>query len=385
MKNDDFRQSRRKALGTMGAVAGAATFGAFGQSQDQSGGDPSLPDSLLPLYRLRSAQSGQLTTFDPDTKQKAFPIQPGERKVLARCDRPGIITRFWMTLSGWFWENWDLREEKWPDPTILKKLILRIYWDGNPFPSVEAPIGDFFGVGHCEFRHYLSKYLGMSSGGFYSYLPMPFNRVVIEVENMHDQIIPHLFLNANYTRYERLPPDTGRLHCMYNAGTNPGSEPLYIMKAKGRGHFVGCCLSMQSWLPNYLGYLEAPEYIFIDDDLREEKPSITGTGLEDYYNGGWYFRDGEFNAPLHGVPLKDALRSMITMYRFHEEDAIAFDRSLIFMFQSPRPAEQTREFKFSSTAYWYQDEAAELMFRLPAAERLVDWFRIRDSDHQSIP
>lgn len=385
MEKDNHKQSRRKALSTIGAFAGAATIGAFGTSREASVSNISQKGMGLPLYSIRSVQSGQLTTYNLKTRQKAIPIQPGEKKVLVRCDSPGMITRLWMTLSGWFWENWDMREEKWPDPTILKKMILRIYWDDNPFPSVEVPIGDFFGVGHCEYKHYVSKYLGMSSGGFYTYLPMPFNKVVIEVENLHDKTIPHVFLNANYTKYDRLPADAGRFHCMYNAGTNAGSEPLYIMKTRGKGHFVGCCLSMQSWLPNYLGYLEAPEYIYIDDDLREKEPSITGTGLEDYYNGGWYFRDGEFNAPLHGVPLKDALRSMITMYRFHEEDAIFFDRSLIFMFQSPRPPEQTREFKFSSTAYWYQNEATELLFKLPAADRLVDWFRVRDTDHQSIP
>ena len=344
-----------------------------------------LQKENTPLYTIRDAKSGQFTTFNLESKEKAFPIQPGETRVLVDYNSPGIITRLWFTFSGWFWENWDVREEKWPDATILKKLILRVYWDGNEFPSIEAPMGDFFGVGQCEYKHYVSKYLGMSSGGFYSYLPMPFNKVKIEVENLHDKTIPHVFLNANYTKYDELPDNAGRLHCMYNSGTNAGSEPLYIMKAKGKGHFVGCCLSMQSWLPNDLGYLEAPEYVYIDDDFKEESPTFAGTGLEDYFNGGWYFRDGEFNAPLHGVPLKDPLRSMITMYRFHEDDAIFFDKDLTFLFKTPRAPEHTREFKFSSTAYWYQDEATELLFRLPPKDELVDWYRIRDTDHQSIP
>lgn len=385
MKRKSLNQSRRRALGTLGALTGATLTTALGGGKIQSPRFDISAEGNMPLYAIRTARSGQLTTFNPTTKRKAFPIEPGERKIVVSRESPGIITRLWMTLSGWFWENWDLREEKWPDPTILKKLILRIYWDGNSHPSVEAPIGDFFGVGQCEYKHWMSKYLGMSSGGFYSYLPMPFRKVVIEVENLHDKVVPHVFLNANFTAYDYLPPDAGRLHCLYNAGTNAGSEPLYIMKTKGRGHFVGCCLSIQSWLPNYLGFLEAPEYAYIDDDFREESPSLVGTGLEDYYNGGWYFREGEFNAPLHGVALKDPLRSMITMYRFHEEDAIYFDRSFVFLFQSPRPPEHTREFKFSSTAYWYQEDSPKLLFTLPAADKLVDWYRVRDTDHQSIP
>lgn len=380
------RQSRRKALMTLGAIAGTSTLGVLGNNKYSKIEDQTAPvTEYLPLFSIRNTKSGQLTTFNSDSKQKAFPIQPGERKIIAQYNKPGIITRLWMTMSGWFWENWDVREEKWPDTSILKKLILRIYWDDNDFPSVEAPIGDFFGIGHCEFKHYVSKYLGMSSGGFYCYLPMPFNKVKIEVENLHDKSIPHLFLNANYTSYDVLPDNAGRLHCMYNAGTNAGSEPQYIIKTKGKGHFVGCCLSMQSWLPNYLGYLEAPEYIYIDYNFEQKVPSIVGTGLEDYFNGGWYFRDGEFNAPLHGVPLKDALRSMISMYRFHENDVICFDKSFVMMFQSPRPPEHTREYKFSSTAYWYQQKASELLFKLPHKDKLVDWYRIRDTDHQSIP
>lgn len=379
------RQSRRKAIFTLGAIAGTSTLGVVGNNLYSKNEDQILNKENLPLFSIRDMKSGQLTTFNNKTKQKAFPIQPGEKKILAQHDSPGIITRIWMTTSGWFWENWDVREEKWPDTTILKKLILRIYWDDNKFPSVEAPIGDFFGVGHCEYKHFVSKYLGMSSGGFYCYFPMPFNKVKIEVENLHDKSIPHVFLNANYTSYDVLPSDAGRFHCMYNSGTNAGSEPQYIMKTKGKGHFVGCCLSMQSWLPNYLGYLEAPEYIFIDDDFEEKNPSIVGTGLEDYFNGGWYFRDGEFNAPLHGVPLKDPLRSMISMYRFHESDAIYFDKCFTMLFQSPRPPEHTREFKFSSTAYWYQQSASELLYKLPSKDKLVDLYRIRDTDHQSIP
>jgi hypothetical protein len=379
------RQSRRKAIFTLGAIAGTSTLGVVGNNLYSKNEDQILNKENLPLFSIRDMKSGQLTTFNNKTKQKAFPIQPGEKKILVQHDSPGIITRIWMTTSGWFWENWDVREEKWPDTTILKKLILRIYWDDNKFPSVEAPIGDFFGVGHCEYKHFVSKYLGMSSGGFYCYFPMPFNKVKIEVENLHVKSIPHVFLNANYTSYDVLPSDAGRFHCMYNSGTNAGSEPQYIMKTKGKGHFVGCCLSMQSWLPNYLGYLEAPEYIFIDDDFEEKNPSIVGTGLEDYFNGGWYFRDGEFNAPLHGVPLKDPLRSMISMYRFHESDAIYFDKSFTMLFQSPRPPEHTREFKFSSTAYWYQQSASELLYKLPSKDKLVDLYRIRDTDHQSIP
>ena len=66
-----------------------------------------------------------------------------------------------------------------------------------------------------------------------------------------------------------------------------------------------------------------PSFIYIDTEDKSV-PTIVGSGLEDYFNGGWYFREGEFCGELHGVPIKDPLRSMVSMYRYHEQDAILF-------------------------------------------------------------
>lgn len=380
---DKSKITRRKAIASLAALSAVpASAGVAALSRDNTS-EQQPPESRFPLegrpmYEITGGTSRQFTTFDLDTKEKAIEVKPGEKKILVDHNQPGIITRFWMTVSGWFWRHWEPNQSS--DQTILKKLIFRIYWDGNPYPSVEAPIGDFFGVGLCEYKHYMSKYLGMSSGGLYSYFPMPFNQVRIEVENLHEKQNSFVFLNANYEPLPSLPVNTGRFHCAYSAGTKEGQEPLPVFETKGKGHFVGCCLSMQCEQPNYLGYLEAPEYIYIDNDGAE--PTIVGTGLEDYFNGGWYFRDGEFHGPLHGVPVKDALRSMIAMYRFHEEDAIHFNQSIKMAFINHRPS---LPFKYSSTAYWYQEEAVTVPYPLPEKDKLVDWYRIRDRDHQAIP
>lgn len=362
--------TRRKAVASLATLTAApAAAGIMGTAMDEG---------INSMFEVTDGVSRQFTTFDFATKEKAIEIKPGEKKILVAYDKPGIISRFWMTVSGWFWRYWEPDQSS--DQTILKTLILRIYWDGNDYPSVEAPVGDFFGVGLCEFTHYMSKYLGMSSGGFYSYFPMPFSKILIEVENMHDKQNSFVFMNANYESLRELPPSAGRFHCAYHSGTREGQEELEVFETKGKGHFVGCCLSMQSEQPNYLAYLEAPEYFYIDND--GSTPTIMGTGLEDYFNGGWYFRDGEFYGPLHGVPLKDALRSMISMYRFHESDAIRFSRSIKMSFINHRPS---LPFKFSSTAYWYQNSAVKLPYGLPDKDKLVDWYKIRDTDHQSIP
>jgi hypothetical protein len=140
---------------------------------------------------------------------------------------------------------------------------------------------------------------------------------------------------------------------------------------------------MQGEPLNYFRYLESPEYIWIDDD--GETPRIVGTGLEDYFNGGWYFREGEFIGPLHGVPLKDPLRSMVTMYRFHTADAIRFDRRIRMAFINPRPITELHPYWYSSVAYWYGQSPAPPLPPLPSHEETVCMYRTRDRDHQAVP
>jgi hypothetical protein len=334
------------------------------------------------LSELRSGRSRQFTTFDPASKRKTIAAKPGETIVLAASGKPGVISRMWMTFPGWFWRHWDAEAAN--DPSILKKLILRIYWDGQPYPSVESPVGDFFGVGHCEYRHFMSKYIGMSSGGFYSFFPMPYRSLRIELMNLHDSLPIDVFFNANYEELDELPATEGRFHCQFRTARLEGPDSLHIMDANGRGHYVGCSLSMQGQPMNYLSYLEAPEYMYIDTGDRE-KPTIVGTGLEDYFNGGWYFRDGEFAGALHGVPLKDTLRSMISMYRFHESDAVAFDKSLSISFINPWDAGHLKPYWYASTAYWYQEHTMPLLHKLPGVDQLMSMYRTRDVDHQSYP
>ncbi|GAI02435.1 unnamed protein product, partial [marine sediment metagenome] len=81
----------------------------------------------------------------------ALAIQVGEIFELANIDGPGIIRHIWMTFSNRTPEN-------------LRGYIIRIFWDGLENPSVESPIGDFFGLMHGRVGHYSTPYLGVSEG-----------------------------------------------------------------------------------------------------------------------------------------------------------------------------------------------------------------------------
>jgi len=327
--------------------------------------------------------SKQFTSFNPNTNQKTVNIPPNESRILVDSHETGIVSRVWFTFPGWFWRHWD--EAAPVDPKVLRMTILKIYFDGSPFPSIEAPIGDFFGIGHCEYRHYTSKYLGMSSGGFYCYLPMPFDKGFrVEIENRHPEHDVEIFFNINAQILDKLDSNATRLHCAYNSGLNNGTEPLEILNTTGNGHFVGCALSIQGEPMNYLSFLEAPEYIWIDD-ASEVAPTIIGTGMEDYFNGGWYFRNDEFYCDTHGVPLRDTLRSMVSMYRFHEADRINFNKNIRMAFINPWESKRLKPFIFSSTSYYYLQAAQQSCYRLPDTAQLTKVYRIRDVDFQSVP
>jgi hypothetical protein len=139
---------------------------------------------------------------------------------------------------------------------------------------------------------------------------------------------------------------------------------------------------MQAEQHTYLAYLEAPEYIYIDDMT---KPRIIGTGLEDYFLGGWYFREGTFAGPLHGVPSRDTLNSSVAMYRIHVEDAIHFKERIKIQFINPRRQDQLKPFSYSSVSFYYSDRASQEKDRIPSTEQLLCWYRVKNTDRLSMP
>ena len=97
--------------------------------------------------------------------------------------------------------------------------------------------------------------------------------------------------------------------------------------------------------------LQGDEYIRVDD---EEKPCIIGTGTEDYFNAGWFWREGVFHAPYHGLTIKDDQNSRFSAYRLHIPDPINFKKSISVEIEHGH-ANMLQE-DYSSIAYWYQTE-----------------------------
>ncbi len=202
-----------------------------------------------------------------------------------------------------------------------------MYWDGEATPSVEVPVGDFFGVGFGERRDYASLPLAETSGGYDCYWPMPFHRSArwtLANVSATDALV---WANVDFTAYKRLPPELRHFHVMQNR--RPGAQTFF-------GPF---------------GFLEGDEMIFVDG---EPTPSIVGTGTEDYFGGGFYFESGPIAAPYHGVLIKDEALARVSAYRWHVEDAMPFARAIRVTIE--HGSQNDYEGDYSSVAFFYQTE-----------------------------
>lgn len=291
------------------------------------------------LPTLKDSRMYQVSSYDTTGgNNDRINIHAGKTAEIANIDGPGLISRIWITIDS-------------RDPHFLRRILLRMYWDGEEEPSVEVPVGDFFGSGF-QYKHHTPEYVGMSSGGYYSYFPMPFNKNArIEVVNETGEEIFAFYYQVNYHKLENeLPENTAYFHAQWNRDIRTAYEGNYtVLEAEGEGHFVGLNFNGQPYNKS-LFYLEGDEMIYVDG---EKEPSTYGTGLEDYFTSGWYFKNGEFDAPYHGLTHMDSI-GRITAYRHHIMDPIPFKDSIKVTLEHGHGNEQAAD--FSTTAYWYQKE-----------------------------
>jgi len=303
------------------------------------------------LPYLKNSDFRQISSTDPTGgNADRLVIAPGAVATLAGIEGPGVITRIWITISS-------------RDPHYLRRIVLRFFWDDEDTPSVEVPVGDFFGTGFAK-QHYVSWYLGISSGGFYSYWPMPFGRSArLEAVNETGQQVDAFYYQIDYQAlHEPLDPDVAYFHAQWRREPRTDPERNYtILEARGRGHLVGVNLNMQGY-NGQLWFLEGDEFVWVDGS---DIPVMTGTGTEDYFTGGWYFNEGTFAGPWHGLIIKDEEQARIAAYRYHIGDAIPFRSSLRFEIEHGHA--NTEAGDYSSTAYWYQLEPHAPFPPLPPA------------------
>ena len=340
-------------------IAAAALFAALVFTSPSVAQEPvpGLPDPyglMQPkdFAAYRSSSNNPDWNSNDDSKR---PI-PGETTVLADLQGPGAITHIWVTIAD--------NEYGWP-----KLLRLRVYYDGSPVPSVDAPIGDFFAVGHGFEAKVKSLMIVDSSDGRArnSYWPMPFRKSCrVTVTNEGHRRVANLYFHVDWEKLPSLPEHTPYFHARYRQMLPaPADGKNYeFLSTTGKGHYVGTVLSVVQAEAGWFG--EGDDYFWVDG---ASKPSIEGTGSEDYFNDAWGLHVND--SPYYGVTVAEGtgLGSRMTAYRWHLVDPVPFQKSLKveiehkgWTFNSDGAVKSgfgERVDLMSSVAFWYQEGIAQ--------------------------
>jgi hypothetical protein len=351
-----------------------------------------LANNLSNLYRVSSAKSfsispenlsgekgkggmateGSASSAARDLGQgwkvNPFIVIPPEKTVtLAEINGAGSIQHIWMTPTG----NWRFS-------------ILRMYWDDETSPSVEAPVGDFFAMGWGKYAPLSSLAICVNPGSaFNSYWPMPFRRKArITMENLDRQQM-RLYYQIDYTQTQ-VPADAAYFHAQFRRVNAVPAKQVYTIldKVTGKGHYVG---TYMAWGVHNNGWWGEGEIKFyLDGD--QQFPTINGTGTEDYFNGSYNFENQErkqyetFTTPYSGlaqVIKPDGLyvsQQRFGLYRWHIVDPVRFEKDLRVTIQDLGWRLGGRYMPLSddisSVAYWYQMEPHAPFPRFPIKDEL---------------
>jgi len=348
---------------------------AFGQQSGPLGELANLSDAVT-----RRASSADRSGGNDDWVE----VKAKSTATLAELKGAGSIKHVWFTINS-------------PSPFHLRELVLRMYWDGETEPSVEVPIGDFFGTGFeyedipgghrgQKYQSWVSLPITVQDRAMNCYFEMPFGSGArITITNDGTQVVPNLYFHIDYQQYPdaRRVADKSRFHAQWkheltravleseSGGKNVDGKNNYVfMDAKGKGQYVGTILNVFGLATGWWG--EGDDMFFIDGETV--RATINGTGMEDYFNNAWMFQK-EFSYPFIGYSQqgnRDWTGSH-TMYRFHIEDPIYFQKSVRATIEHGHAND--REDDYTSVAFWYQTEPHQKLYPLPpVSERLPNAF-----------
>lgn len=293
---------------------------------------------------------------------------------VAEMDGPGSVQHIWMTPTG----NW-------------RYSIVRIFWDDEATPSVEVPVGDFFGMGWGQYSPLQSLAICVNPGSaFNCYWPMPFRKKCrITMENLDDKEMV-LYYQVDYLLTE-ISANAGYFHAQFRrVNPLPYKDNIVLLDSvKGKGQYVGTYLAWGVHNNGWWGEGEIKFYMDGDKDW----PTICGTGTEDYFCGSYDFDTQTKNAagvnqshyttfcsPYSGLAQVIGgdghynSQQRFGLYRWHITDPIRFDRNLKVTIQALGWRDGGRylplQDDISSTVFWYQTEPHAPFPKLPSKDQL---------------
>ncbi len=280
---------------------------------------------------------------------------------------------------------------------MLRNLILRFYWDGQKTPSVEAPIGDFFGMPHGRTVAYESAYICVPEGrGFNCFFPMPFaQQARLTIANESGEDAGSVFFQIDYTAGDTVDGGTPYFHAQFRRTSNTtlGQDYVILDEVKGKGRYMGVNIGIvDRFLGANVWWGEGEVKMYIDGDT--DYPTICGTGTEDYLLSAWGLGVWQYRYAGSLFPYG----KYISFYRFHGPDPVYFSQDIKVTIQQlgwdgggdkdPAPGEPLApymargEYKkvpnrgglfervddVCSTAYWYQTLPTQPFPPFPSAE-----------------
>jgi len=335
---------------------------------------------LEQLTRIRSARTGRASSWDTTGRNQDFWwIEPGETRVLAEIDGPGAITHLWMTQSNHY-----------------RECLLRFTWDHARHASVLVPLGDFFGLGHGIVNSYQSLLFTASTNknnrfnqgcALNAYARMPFREharieLVNESRERHRQ-----YFYVDYERFTQPPEeDVGYFHAecrrenpfggwgheirvntpeadIANQGRLAWDNNYVILDTRGRGHYLGCNLSVTNFQGTWWG--EGDDMIWVDG--YKWPPELHGTGSEDYLNQAWGMQPNAFlrnGSSIH----EGNTNGYQTSYVHHLENPVRFQKEIRVTIEHGHGNHLANE--MSSVAYWYAEQPTRVAKVPPVMKRL---------------
>jgi hypothetical protein len=251
-----------------------------------------------------------------------------------------------------------------------RRTIIRFFWDNEPEPSVECPVGDFFACGWGRYSQINSLAICVNPGSaFNCYWPMPFRKAAkVTIENLDEKDMV-VYYQINYS-LTPVPKEVGYFHAQFRCEAPLKQKGLYTIVdgVQGQGQYVGTYLAWEVHSPGWWG--EGEIKFYLDDD--QDYPTICGTGTEDYFCGSYNFenrdtkRYQEFSTPYSGLAQvlpPDKIYEVgqkFGLYRWHISDPVRFDKNLKLTIQALGWQSGGRylqlEDSISSVAFWYQKE-----------------------------
>lgn len=244
----------------------------------------------------------------------ARPLAPGESFIMAHAEETsGTVRRIWVTING--------RNEQ-----TLRGVVIRMYWDGEEKPAVEAPLGDFFGLALGRSTAFESAWFDNPEGrSFNCRIPMPFKKSFkITAANESDAKVPMFFYDVDFTTGDNHGADIGYFHAYFHR-ENPTTlrkDFEILPEVNGMGRFLGCNIGVianqEKYGKSWWGEGEVKIYLDGDTDF----PTLSGTGTEDYIATAW--GQGKYSHHWHGCPIADKELMQYCFYRHHGPDPIYF-------------------------------------------------------------